>query len=246
MDIARSHHIWDSSAFLPAAGIIVGLLAIAATVWVTLRAANPKRRLYYAWLTDTPLITSPHDLSKELKVTYGTRQLVSPRIVTVQLVSRGQRDITSEAFAGGEPVCLDLNTPIVQCLKVVTSPLDRSDPKYALDGSKLLIKPSHFGKRQITVFSLLLDGKTPEIVSPKQSLIDVDIRRGDGQTLFTSPTRWLFISFGAAIPVAAVLAVALPATVSPVWRWLIVQVAASVVIGGLAAWIRVSPGRRRD
>ena len=179
MDIAGGHHIWDSAAFWPAAGIVVGLLAIAATVWVTLRAANPKRRLYYAWLSDTPLITRQHDLSEELKVTYGTRQLVKPRIVTVQLVSRGRRDIAREAFDEGKPVCLDLSTPIVQCVKVATSPSDRPDPSYALDGSKLLIGPSHFGKRQTTVFSLLLDGKTPEIVRPQQSLIDEVSRQGD-------------------------------------------------------------------
>jgi len=206
VDIAGSHHIWDSTAFWPVAGIVVGLLAIAATVWVTLRAANPKRRLYYAWLSDTPLITRQHDLSEELKVTYGTRQLVKPRIVTVQLVSRGRRDIAREAFDEGKPVCLDLSTPIVQCVKVATSPSDRPDPSYALDGSKLLIGPSHFGKRQTTVFSLLLDGRTPEIVRPQQSLIDVEIRQGDGQTFFTSPTRWLFIAVVALAAVAAVLA----------------------------------------
>lgn len=199
MDIAGSHHIWDSAAFWPAAGIVVGLLAIGATVWVTLRAANPKRRLYYAWLTDTPLITGQHDLSEELKVSYGTRQLVKPRIVTVQLVSRGRRDIAREAFDDGKPVCLDLTTPIVQCVKVTTAPPDRPDPSYALDGSKLLIGPSHFGKRQTTTFSLLLDGKTPEIVRPQQSLIDVEIRQGDGQTLFTSPTRWLSIAVVASV-----------------------------------------------
>jgi hypothetical protein len=199
VDIAGSHHIWDSAAFWPAAGIVVGLLAIGATVWVTLRAANPKRRLYYAWLTDTPLITGQHDLSEELKVSYGTRQLVKPRIVTVQLVSRGRRDIAREAFDDGKPVCLDLTTPIVQCVKVTTAPPDRPDPSYALDGSKLLIGPSHFGKRQTTTFSLLLDGKTPEIVRPQQSLIDVEIRQGDGQTLFTSPTRWLSIAVVASV-----------------------------------------------
>jgi hypothetical protein len=206
VDIAGSHHIWDSAAFWPAAGIVVGLLAIAATVWVTLRAANPKRRLYYAWLSDTPLITRQHDLSEELKVTYGTRQLVKPRIVTVQLVSRGRRDIAREAFDEGKPVCLDLSTPIVQCVKVATSPSDRPDPSYALDGSKLLIGPSHFGKRQTTVFSLLLDGKTPEIVRPQQSLIDVEIRQGDGQTFFTSPTRWLFVAVVALVAGSGVLA----------------------------------------
>jgi hypothetical protein len=233
VDIAGSHHIWDSAAFWPAAGIVVGLLAIAATVWVTLRAANPKRRLYYSWLTDTPLITRQHDLSEELKVTYGTRQLVKPRIVTVQLVSRGRRDITREAFDNGQPVCLDLNTPIVQCVKVTTSPSDRPDPLYELDGSKLLIGPSHFGKRQTTVFSLLLDGKTPEIVKPQQSLIDVEIRQGDGQTLFTGATGWTLLAF-VGITAASIAAGAFGSRAA----WPVVVI--GVVAGGWAAWLAAS------
>jgi hypothetical protein len=177
--IAAGHPFYDSTAFWPAAGIVVGLLAIAATVWVTLRAANPKRRLYYDLLADTPLITRRQDLSDELKITYGEQELKSPRVVNVQLVSRGRRDIARDAFDGGEPLCLDLGTPIVECVKVTTSPSDRRDPKYATDGSKLLITPSHFGRRQTTIFSLLVDGEPPEIVEPQQSMIDVEIRQGD-------------------------------------------------------------------
>jgi hypothetical protein len=243
MDTAGSHHIWDSAAFWPAAGIVVGLLAIAATVWVTLRAANPKRRLYYAWLTDTPLITRQHDLSEELKVTYGARQLVKPRIVTVQLVSRGRRDIAREAFDDGKPVCLDLSTPIVQCVKVTTSPPDRPDPSYALDGSKLLIGPGHFGKRQTTVFSLLLDGKTPEIVRPQQSLIDVEIRQGDGQTLFTSPTWWLFIPVFVALTVVPLVTSATAPGQAAAEAAAVVAVVAAGTLAVLAFY-RVGPLRR--
>jgi hypothetical protein len=237
VDIASSHHIWDSAAFWPAAGIVVGLLAIAATVWVTLRAANPKRRLYYASLTDTPLITRQHDLSEELKVTYGTRQLAKPRIVTVQLVSRGRRDIAREAFDDGKPVCLDLSTPIVQCVKVTSSPSDRPDPLYALDGSKLLIGPSHFGKRQTTVFSLLLDGKAPEIVKPQQSLIDVEIRQGDGQTFFTSTKLPSFVLGAVGVVVLAPFASTNPRAFV---LWLVLGGIAAILIavGAAVAWRR--------
>jgi hypothetical protein len=183
-------HFYDSAGFWgPAAGVVVGLLAIAATVWVTLRAANPKRRLYYAMLADTPLITGRHHLSKELKVTYGTRELASPRVVNIRLTSRGRRDIAREAFDEGKPLRLDLGTPIIECVKVTTSPPDRPDPSYAVDGSKLLIGPSHFGRRQTTVFSLLVDGKTPEIAKPPRSLVDVDLRPEDPQA--QESARWL-------------------------------------------------------
>jgi len=173
-------HFYTSGAFWSVAvPVLVGVLAIAATIWVTLRAANPKRRLYYSLPTDTPLIRTRKDLSEELKVIYGTRELESPRVVNVQLASRGRRDISREAFDGERPLCLDIGTRIVECVKVTTSPSDRPDPSYKTEGSKLLIGPSHFGKRQTTVFSLLVDGKYPKIVKPRQSLVDVEIRQGD-------------------------------------------------------------------
>lgn len=181
--ILAGSHFYTSGAFWGvAAGVIVGVLGIAATVWVTLRAANPKRRLYYTMVADTPLVTRRHDLSEELKVTYGARELKSPHVVTVQLASRGRRDIAREAFDDGKPVCFDLGTPIIECVKVTTSPPDRPDPAWTADGARLLIGPSHFGKRQTTVFALLIDGETPHIAPPQQALVDVQIEHGDGET----------------------------------------------------------------
>jgi hypothetical protein len=128
--------------------------------------------------SDTPLITGRQAFSEELKVTYGVLELKSPRVVNLQFVSRGRRDISPEAF-NGKPVCLDLGTHIVECVKVTTSPSDRPDPEWTLEDSKLLIEPSLFGMRQKTVFSLLVDGESPRIVPPKQSMLDVRIERGD-------------------------------------------------------------------
>ena len=70
------------------------------------------------------------------------------------------------------------------------SPSDRPAPACAVDGSKLLIGPSHFGSRQTTVFSLLVDGESPRIVPPQQSLVDVRIEHGDGQTPLNSIIYW--------------------------------------------------------
>ena len=125
---AAGQPFYDSTAFGTAAAITVGLLAITATIWVTLRAANPKRRLYYSMASDTPLIRRRQDLSQELKVIYGTRELDSPRVVNVQLTSRGRRDIARQAFDDGKPLCLDLDTPIVECVRVTMSPSDRPAP----------------------------------------------------------------------------------------------------------------------
>ena len=184
VDIAGSHHIWDSAAFWPVAGIIAAVTVGAWPRRVTRRAANPKRRLYYWLLSDTPLITERDDLSEELKVTYGPKELKSPRVVTVQLCSRGRRYIARNAFDDGKALCLDLGTHIVECVKVTTSPTDRPDPEWTTEDSTPLIGPSHFSSRQTTVFSLLVDGEPPSIVRPQQSLVDVRIERGDGQTTF--------------------------------------------------------------
>ena len=109
--------------------------------------------------------------------------LASPRVVKIQFVSRGRHDITREAFDDGKPVCLNLGTSIVECIEVVTSPEDRPHPAWTTDGPWLLIGPSHFGRRQRTVFYLLVDGESPHIVPPQQSLVDVRIEHGDGETL---------------------------------------------------------------
>jgi hypothetical protein len=175
--LAGSHFYTSATFWGPAAGVIVALIGILVTVWVTLRAANPNRRLYYSMTADTPLITGRHELSQQLKVIYGTKELGSPRIVNVQITSRGRRDITREAF-DDKPLCLDLGSSIVECVKAATSPSDRPEPAYTMDGSKLLIGPSPFGTHQTTVFSLLIDGPIPQIVAPKQSLIDVKVRLG--------------------------------------------------------------------
>ena len=39
--LAGSHFYTSAGFWVPAIGVIVGLLTIAATIWVTLRAANP-------------------------------------------------------------------------------------------------------------------------------------------------------------------------------------------------------------
>lgn len=241
MDIAGGQPFYDAAVFWPATGIVVGILTIVATVWVTLWAADKKRRLYYWLLSDTPLVTKRQDLSEELKVTYGQRQLDSPRVVSVQLVSRGRRDIAREAFDDGKPLSLDLGTPIVECVKVTTSPQDRSDPAWTLDGSRLQIGPSHFGRRQTTVFSLLVDGQSPQITPPRQSLIDVRIEHGIGESFLRAPILFILVAVGLLI---WVLVAAPSHSARPASPWLV-----ALVVFGPVSFIGYVAGfrfRRRD
>jgi hypothetical protein len=177
VDLADGSHFFTSATFWgPTVGAIVGVLTTAVLVWVTLKAASPKRRLYCEMPVVTPLLRKRPDLPQDIEVRRGGEVLADPHVVNVELTSRGRLDIAREAFDGGEPLRLDVGAPIVECLNVTTSPSDRPDPAWNTDSSAFLIGPSHIGKRQTSVFSLLVDGPSPNLSKPRQSLIDVDIR----------------------------------------------------------------------
>jgi hypothetical protein len=161
------------------AGPVIGLLGVVATVWVTLRVANTKRRLMYSMPVVTPLLNATPDMPTGIEVRRDGHILNSPRIANIKLVSRGTRDIRRSDFDGDQPVRLEIGTPIVECLKVSTIPPDRGHPACIIDGSALLIGPCLIGSRQSTTFSLLVDGPEPTLSDPEQILTDVRIMHGD-------------------------------------------------------------------
>lgn len=168
-----------SGIFWAVVGVAAAVLIGIATIWATLRAANPTRRLSYSMPVVTPLLNMRRDLPLDVEVRRAGHLLKSPHVVNVELRSTGRRDISREAFDGGKPLCLDVGVPIIECLDVTTTPPDRTEPSWETDGSELLIGPSLIGKRQTTVFSLLVDGQSPYLSKPQQTLIDVDIRLWD-------------------------------------------------------------------
>jgi hypothetical protein len=172
-----SDQFYESGTFWAGAGTIVGVLSIVAVVWVTWRAANPKRRLWYSMPVVTPLVRRGKGLTRELKITYGDDQLASPYTVNVQFVSRGRLDIPRSAFDGDLPMQLDVGAPIIEVLNITTS-RDRPIPPIKVDSSKLFIGPSLIGRREKIVISLLVDGD-PQLNPLAQSLENVDIRQGD-------------------------------------------------------------------
>lgn len=175
MDVAGSS-FYTSGTFWAGAGTVVGVVSIVAIVWVTWRAANPKRRLWYSMPTVTPLVARK-GLSRELRIHYGDHQLVSPSTVSIQLISRGRLDIPRSAFDGDQPLQLDVGAPIVEVLNVTTSP-NRPIPSVKTDDSKVFIGPSLIGRREKIVISLLVEGD-PHLNPLPQSLENVDIRQGD-------------------------------------------------------------------
>jgi hypothetical protein len=177
--IAAGGHFYTSGTFWAGAGVAVAIVFGIAGVWAVLYSGNPKRRLLYSMPVVTPLLNDRPRMPRDVEVRHAGQLLQSPHVVNIELVSRGRSDIQREAFDGGEPLCLDVGVPIVECLQVTTSPSDRPEPLWKHDGSKLLVGPSLIGKRQSTVFSLLVDGPSPKLSRPPRSLIDVDLRPGD-------------------------------------------------------------------
>jgi hypothetical protein len=175
--VVASSPFYTSGTFWAGAGTVVGVVSVVAIVWVTLRVANPKRRLWYSMSTVTPLVLRRTDLSRDLRILYGDDQLQSPHTANIQLVSRGRLDIPRSAFDGDEPLQLDVSAQIVEILNVATSP-DRANPPVEYAGSKLFVGPCLIGRREKVVVSLLIEGD-PELHPLPQSLENVDIRPGD-------------------------------------------------------------------
>lgn len=168
---------YTSDIFWTGAGAVVALVVGVAGVWAALRSSNPKRRLLYSMPVATPLLNTRPDMPQDVEVRRAGKVLAFPQFVNVELTSRGRLDIDRTAFDGGKPLCFDVGAPIIECLKVSVSPSDRSVPEVKIDGAKLLVEPALIGRRETVVFSLLVDGPSPQLSLPEQSLINVDIRQ---------------------------------------------------------------------
>jgi hypothetical protein len=171
--VLASSPFYTSGTFWAGAGTVAGVLGTIATLWVTMRVAYPKRLLFYSMeVVATPgtWLTGPY---REAKVIAEEKELKWPCVVNVELASKGRFDIAREAFDSGDPMRLDVGATIVECMNVATSPSDRPELVWKIEGTALLIGPCLIGRRQTTVFSLLVAGLSPHLAKPAQSLTDV-------------------------------------------------------------------------
>jgi hypothetical protein len=201
VELAAGGHWYASLTFWTITGPVVAVLSTLVIIWATIRVANPKRRLMYAMPVITPLLNNVNGITGNIEVRRDGQPLTNPRVVELKLSTRGRNDIPRSAFDGERPIRLDIGTPIVQCLTVTTHPADRTMPQPTIDGTALLIHPTLIGKRQTTVYSLLIDGPQPTLSKPEQTLTDVDIQNHDPDEPVTA------VAAVAAVAVAAVAAV---------------------------------------
>jgi hypothetical protein len=82
-------------------------------------------------------------------------------VLTLEIVSRGRKDIPSDAFDDYQPLQLDVGERIVEVLQVTSEPATQPAPQITANGTSLHIGPSLIGKRHEITIAVLTDGGCP-------------------------------------------------------------------------------------
>jgi hypothetical protein len=167
---------WYTSGTLWAgAGVVVAVLAAVAGTWVAFSVGFPRRRLYYGLRAAAPLLTAPAGMRSDLKLFHGETLLADPYVLTIELASRGRKDISSDAYDGHQPLHLDVGSRIIEILQITSAPETLMPPQVAASERSLSIGPSLIGKRHQITINVLTDGGPPSLAC-RSPLVDVQVR----------------------------------------------------------------------
>jgi len=131
------------------------MLGAVAVVWVTFTVGFPRRRLYYRMQAVAPLMVAPEGMRGDLELRHRGRLLADPRALTIELVSRGRKDIPNDAYNNGQPLCLDIGAPIVEVLQTTSEPAPLPSPKIVPDGTSVNLGRNQSGRLLICGVSVL-------------------------------------------------------------------------------------------
>ncbi|MEU3618839.1 hypothetical protein ABZ725_41930 [Streptomyces sp. NPDC006872] len=153
--------------------IVVGVAAL----WGALYVAKPKRRVFWAIQSDTPLI--PHGAARSsVTVLSGTRTLAKPRLVRFALKNSGRRDVAESDFASGDDsLTFDLKNPIVSIIETTVEPTTAPVPGIDFTGSVLRIKKGLISSGQAVEISVLVDGTREEMSCRTSHLYETPTKR---------------------------------------------------------------------
>jgi len=190
MDLAAP--FYTSSAFWAGASAMAAVFGAAVVVWATLAVGFPRRRLHYGLRDAAPLLRSGSGMPSNLQlqhrqapadtaddgesgVSAAWQILDKPRVLTLQLISRGRKDIPSDAYNDHQPLRLDVGIRIVEILQVTSRPKTLGAPEITIDGTSLRIGPGLIGRRHEITIHVLTDGGMPRLTC-RSPLIDVQVR----------------------------------------------------------------------
>lgn len=167
---------------------MVAALAAAAVVWVTFSVRFPRRRLYFGLRATAPLLTAPVGMRSDLELRHRGTLLADPRVLTVDLVSRGRTDIPSDAYNDRQPLQLDVGARIVEILQVTCEPQTLQAPHITAGGTLLRVGPGLIGSRQAITINALTDGGEPSLTC-RSPLIGVQVRQRTDKRLAPAAER---------------------------------------------------------
>jgi hypothetical protein len=167
---------YTSGTFWAGAGVVVAVLAAVAVVWVTLSVGFPRRRLYYWLRAAAPLLTAPTGMRSDLQLLHRGTPLADPYVLTIELISRGRKDIPNDAYNGGQPLQLDVGSRIIEILQITSEPETLIPPQVTASETLLRIGPSLIGKHHQITINVLTDGGQPSLTC-RSPLVDVQIRQ---------------------------------------------------------------------
>jgi hypothetical protein len=160
--------LWAIAAVL--VGVVVGII----TVWATFRSASPRRRLYVGLSSITPLLDRTGKELEGLEVRHKGSPLRDPYFVTVEIISRGRRDIPRTNFDG--PIEIDLSVDVVALLEAQSfaKPLTVPGPMYLTTARGVQVQPALIARNHRLTYSLLVNGE-PNLIL-RCPLENVDVR----------------------------------------------------------------------
>src|SRR6266498_2108359 len=151
MDVAAA--FYASGTFWAGAGVVAAVLRTLPVVWATFTVGFHRRRLYYGMRAAAPLLTAPPGMRSDLELRHrGTppestggehadadawQVLADPRVLTLELVSRGRKDIPSDAYDDRQPLRLDVGARIVEVFQTASRPAAQPAPQITADGTSL-------------------------------------------------------------------------------------------------------------
>ncbi|MDX8056670.1 hypothetical protein SK571_45510 [Lentzea sp. BCCO 10_0798] len=215
---------------------MVAVIAIVVGAWAAFRSANPRRALYIAERSAVALLRSTRGLDDhEIEVRRQGRVLNEPHVVTVDVASRGARDIPRSAF-DGQPLKLDFGVPVVALLDQ-RSDADRPavpSPKVVVTQTGLEIGPALLTRNHLLTYTLLVEG--PPYFQFFGELADVNI--------YDRPVRRISAILPLGTVVLSALILGIFSSFISSFNWLTYVVSAMVLLASAAAaWIAFSSQR---
>jgi hypothetical protein len=175
---------YETGNLLAIAGIAVSVIFGVLALWVTYRVAFPRNRILYGIPSVTSLVDTSAIAGGTLEILYQGQTLSDPKLIEVWLVNSGQKDIPSADFDNGAPIELELSTPILGVLDVLSGASTTPVPPMTVSGSRILVGPALLRKNHRLRYRILIDGPDPTLTC-KCSITDIDISQKSTDNLDT-------------------------------------------------------------